>query len=90
MRRLLLAMLLAPGLAVPQTSPSPSRPWTPPAGALPPVAPPKAPALPQEWLSKGALLTLPQLLDVALAQNPLCGRLAGPYAYVPGFRIAAV
>lgn len=70
MRRLLLALLLAPGLDGAQTSPSPSRPWTPPAGALPPAVAPKPPAVPQEWLSKGTLLTLPQLLDVALAQNP--------------------
>ncbi len=53
-------------------SPAPGSAWSPPAEArLPPPAPPPAPAIPPEYLEKGATLSLPQVLDVALRNNPV-------------------
>jgi len=51
---------------------APATPWQPPAEArLPPPTPPPAPAIPPEYLKEGATLSLPQVLDVALRNNPV-------------------
>jgi outer membrane protein len=53
-------------------SAAPGRPWQPPAEArLPPPTPPPAPAIDPEYLEKGATLSLLQVLDVALRNNPV-------------------
>ena len=47
-------------------------PWHPPAEAkLPPPTPQPSPAIAPEYLEKGATLSLPQVLDVALRNNPV-------------------
>jgi outer membrane protein len=54
-------------------SPAPEQPWTPPAAAkMPePVTPAAAPEIPAEYLKPGATVSLGQLVDVALRNNPL-------------------
>ena len=52
-------------------SPAPEKPWQPPAEARAPVpTPPPAPAIPAEYLQPGATLSLPQVLDIGLRNNP--------------------
>jgi outer membrane protein len=54
-------------------SPAPEQPWTPPvAGKMPePATPAAAPEIPAEYLKPGATLSLGELVDVALRNNPL-------------------
>ena len=53
-------------------SPAPATSWEPPAEAkLPPPTPPPAPAIPPEYLKPGATLSLAQILDVGLRNNPV-------------------
>ena len=63
----------SPGRSVDNAvSPAPGSSWQPPAEAkLPPPTPPPAPAIPPEYLEKGATLSLLQVLDVALRNNPV-------------------
>jgi TolC family type I secretion outer membrane protein len=52
-------------------SPSPAAPWQPPAEArMPAAAPTPPPAIPAEYLRPGATLSLDQVVDVALRNNP--------------------
>src|SRR5215510_14401222 len=62
-----------PSRAVDQgASPEPATPWQPPAEArLPPPTPPPAPAIPPEYLKPGTTLSLAQVLDVGLKNNPV-------------------
>jgi outer membrane protein len=62
-----------PSRAVEQgASPAPATPWQPPAEArLPPPTPPPAPAIPPEYLKPGTTLSLAQVLDVGLKNNPI-------------------
>lgn len=64
---------LSPGRSVDNAvSRAPETPWQPPAEArLPPPPPPPPPAIPPEYLKEGATLSLPQVLDVALRNNPV-------------------
>src|SRR6266542_2879706 len=51
---------------------APGRAWQPPSAArLPAPTPPPAPAIPAEYLQPGATLSLSQVLDLALRNNPL-------------------
>jgi outer membrane protein TolC len=52
-------------------APAPSVPWMPGEGERPPVEKREAANLPPEFLVPGATVTLPQLVDLALTQNPL-------------------
>ena len=53
-------------------SPAPERPWQPVSEArLPAPTPPPAPAIPSEYLQPGTTLSLSQILDLALRNNPL-------------------
>jgi outer membrane protein len=52
-------------------APSSGTPWQPPPEARPTPPPTPVPAIPPEYLKPGATLTLPQILDVALRNNPL-------------------
>jgi outer membrane protein len=53
-------------------SPAPGRPWQPPPEArLPAPTPPPAPAIPAEYLRPGTTLSLAQILDLALRNNPV-------------------
>jgi outer membrane protein TolC len=52
-------------------APSSGTPWQPPPEARPTPEPTPVPAIPPEYLKPGATLTLPQILDVALRNNPL-------------------
>ena len=53
-------------------SPTPATPWQPPAEAcLPPPTPPPAPAIPAEYLQPGTTLSLAQVLDIGLKNNPV-------------------
>ena len=45
--------------------------WQPPAEARPTPPPMPVPAIPPEYLKPGTTLTLPQIIDVALRNNPL-------------------
>jgi outer membrane protein TolC len=50
---------------------APNEPWTaPPAGKMPEAAPAPAPELPEEYTKPGATLSLGQLVDVGLRNNP--------------------
>src|SRR4051812_6004981 len=76
MRRLsIIALLLAgcsaaaPQHIAPSTSPSPAEAWTPPADAVPPPLEPRAPQLPV-GVTPHAPITLPQMIDIALMNNP--------------------
>jgi outer membrane protein len=80
-RAALLATLLCAGCsAVAQrtvkssVAPTPHEPWTPPAKAQMPAAPPPTaqtpPPIPEEYLKPGTTLSLGQLVDVALRNNP--------------------
>ena len=51
------------------TSKSPDQPWVAPANAVPPARPAERAALPAN-LAPGATITLPQVIDVALTNNP--------------------
>jgi TolC family type I secretion outer membrane protein len=52
-------------------SPSPAAPWQPPPEArMPAPVPTPPPAIPAEYLRPGATLTLDQVVDVALRNNP--------------------
>ena len=52
-------------------APAPHEPWTPPAAArMPPSPDPTPPQIPQEYAKPGTTLTLSQLVDVALRNNP--------------------
>ncbi len=76
---LALAVVTAAGCTlIPQktvqsaVSPAPSRPWTPPAAArMPKAAPAAPPEIPEEYTKPGTILTLGQLVDVALRNNPV-------------------
>jgi TolC family type I secretion outer membrane protein len=50
-------------------SPAPAAPWVPPASAIPPVEPIAAVTLPSN-LTPGATVSLAQIVDVALSNNP--------------------
>ena len=53
-------------------SPVPAKSWDPPADAkLPPPTPPPAPVIPEEYLKPGTALSLSQILDVGLRNNPV-------------------
>jgi outer membrane protein len=50
---------------------APNEPWTPPAAAaMPQAAPAPAPQIPEEYTKPGTTLSLGQLVDVALKNNP--------------------
>jgi outer membrane protein len=75
-----LAVLLASGgcTAVPESTlkrtapPAPHEPWTPPAAArMPEAAKQPPPQIPEEYMRPGSTLTLGQLVDVALRNNPV-------------------
>jgi outer membrane protein len=54
-------------------APAPGRPWQPPADAMPPAPPAakeKEPGIPPEYLKEGATLSLGQVVDLALRNNP--------------------
>jgi outer membrane protein len=53
-------------------APEPGKFWTPPAEAIPPApTPAPAPAIPEEYLKPGATLSLSQVLDIGLRNNPV-------------------
>src|SRR5262245_8503229 len=52
-------------------APPAGTPGQPPAEARPTPQPTPAPAIPAEYLKPGATLSLPQVLDLALQNNPL-------------------
>jgi outer membrane protein len=55
-----------------RVSPSPATPWTPPAAArMPPPPPTPTPMIPAEYLKAGATVSLEQIIDVALRNNPV-------------------
>ena len=55
-----------------RVSPAPATSWEPPAEAkLPPPTPPPAPAIPPEYMKPGATLSLAQILDIGLRNNPV-------------------
>ena len=58
------AAQIAPG-----TSSSPSQPWTPPADAVPPPLPSLSVTMPEN-VAPGTRITLAQIVDVALSNNP--------------------
>src|SRR5437764_707233 len=51
------------------TSDSPAKEWTPPASVAPPILPASVAPLPA-GVTPGATLALPQIIDIALANNP--------------------
>jgi outer membrane protein len=54
-----------------RVSPSPAAPWQPPPEGRMPAPPPRPPAdIPPEYLTPGALVSLDQVIDVALRANP--------------------
>jgi outer membrane protein len=60
-----------PARMAPETSPSPEAQWTPPPGATPPPGPARqAPRIPPELLAQAQSLSLGQVLEVALRNNP--------------------
>jgi outer membrane protein len=61
--------LMAPEHVGPGTSAVPEKPWTPPANATPPIRPEGPAALPAGYQT-GMTLTLMQVIDVGLANNP--------------------
>jgi outer membrane protein len=75
---LLLSGLLAGGCA--HVSPgasmragaaaSPASPWQPPPEAMTVPAPPPTPPIPEKWTKQGTTLELPEILDLALKNNP--------------------
>jgi outer membrane protein len=76
MRRLSIIVLIlagcssaAPEHIAPSTSPSPAQPWAPPADAVPPPLPPRPPELPA-GVTPQSHITLPQIIDIALMNNP--------------------
>lgn len=52
-------------------SPAPAVPWSPPAAGQMPQAPASKLEIPPEYMKTGAILSLPQLVDVALRNNPV-------------------
>ena len=60
---------LGPEHVGPSTSPSPAKPWNPPASAIPPRVEAPPVALP-EGISASTPVTLPQIIDIALTNNP--------------------
>jgi outer membrane protein len=74
--RILLAapLLLAAGCATRSVdhdvAPSSGTPWQAPSEARPPVPPVARPDVPESYLVPGTKLSLPQVLDVALRNNP--------------------
>ena len=53
-------------------SPAPQQPWQPPADARPPAPTPRpTPPIPAEYLKPGTTLSLTQVLDLALRNNPV-------------------
>jgi outer membrane protein len=54
-----------------RVSPSPAAPWTPPPeGRVPPPPPRSVPPIPPEYLKPGATVSLEQVVDIALRNNP--------------------
>jgi outer membrane protein len=53
-----------------RTAESPSESWTPPAREAKPPAPPPAPQIPADLQAPGKAWTLPDIVDVGLANNP--------------------
>ena len=51
-------------------SDSPARPWQPPAEATVVPAPPPATPIPEKWTKGNTILSLPEILDLALRNNP--------------------
>ena len=51
-------------------APAPGRPWQPPADARPAPSPTPAPSIPAEYLKPGTTLSLSQVVDLALRNNP--------------------
>jgi outer membrane protein len=52
-------------------APAPGRPWQPPPQARVTPTPTPTPAIPAEYLQPGTMLSLPQVVDLALRNNPL-------------------
>ena len=80
MRRAAAVVLLASAgcTVVPQgmlkksASPAPQEPWTPPeSGRMPPPESTPPPQVPEEYMRPGTTLSLGQLVDVALLNNPV-------------------
>ena len=72
----LAALLAAAGCASrdvnAHVAPGPSAPWQPPPeGRMPPPVPTPAVAIPEQYLRPGATLSLEQVIDVALSNNPV-------------------
>ena len=70
------ATMVLPGCATrdvdTRVSSSPATPWQPPPeGRMPPAKPTPPPAIPAAYLQPGATITLEQVLDVALRNNPV-------------------
>lgn len=65
--------VLAPTRSVDEAASSaPGKQWQPPVEARPPAPTPKpAPAIPEEYLRPGTTLSLPQVLDIGLRNNPV-------------------
>ena len=63
-----LALLMIWGAGA--VSESPARPWQPPAAASEVPPPPPAPPIPEKWTKANTILTLPEILDLALRNNP--------------------
>ncbi|MGH9441333.1 MAG: TolC family protein [Thermoanaerobaculia bacterium] len=51
-------------------APSPAVPWTPPAQASQAPETPPAPPIPENWTKGNTILSLPEILDLALRNNP--------------------
>src|SRR6476646_3163811 len=64
--------VVAEGTLKKSASPAPQEPWTPPeSGRMPPAEPAPPPQVPEEYMRPGTTLTLGQLVDVALLNNPV-------------------
>src|SRR5207244_2200448 len=55
------------------TSPSPAKPWNPPPEATRPAeaAPADLPRVPERWLQPGATVSVAEVIDLALKNNPM-------------------
>ena len=61
----------SPGRAIEQeTPPSPAAPWTPTPEALEQQKPTPPPEIPEKYRDAKTLLTLPEVIDIALRNNP--------------------
>ena len=63
---------LSPSRAIDEeTPPSPAAAWAPPAEALAEQRPSPAPAIPEKYKNAQTLLSLPEVIDIALRNNPV-------------------